>query len=286
MPLCTKACLAFAGIFLSLVCAVPADTIGILVAFSDDVQMLGRGQEKQVEIEAGREFVRYEMGGHHFIVTISRAGLSETAITTTLLLSRYKPDLIVSLGVAGGLNDLYKQGDVFIADGVNAHDRGSYKEVEGYLPYRVDYEVSKKVPLFESFKSILKEQFTAASIPIHFGKLISGNSFIAHDTKRAQLARRFQADAVDMNAAGLMLACKDFDVPYIIGRVISDHADRNASKQFNAFVKDRASLEKRLRMIQASLVEALSAATTKRRPPFIPTPTEGDALSSPNIREH
>ncbi|MBU1692578.1 MAG: hypothetical protein KKC51_01305 [Verrucomicrobia bacterium] len=55
-----------------------------------------------------------------------------------------------------------------------------------------------------------------------------------HDRLRATTG----ADAVDMNSFGLALVCADHGVPLFAWKIISDHADENASETFRAFVAD------------------------------------------------
>lgn len=66
--------------------------------------------------------------------------------------------------------------------------------------------------------------------------LLSGETFINTTTQRSAAASTGAA-LVDMNTHGQAAACRNHDVPLHVWRVVSDHADEQASEVFKAFVK-------------------------------------------------
>ena len=66
--------------------------------------------------------------------------------------------------------------------------------------------------------------------------MASGEQFISTTGDRDRLQATTQADAVDMNSFGLALVCADHGVPLFSWKIISDHADENASETFRGFI--------------------------------------------------
>ncbi|MBU1694946.1 MAG: hypothetical protein KKC51_13405, partial [Verrucomicrobia bacterium] len=86
-------------------------------------------------------------------------------------------------------------------------------------------------------------RFPADTLPLLFQStatlsVASGELFVASTSERDRLRAATEADAVDMNGFGLALVCADHGVPLFAWKIVSDHADENASATFRAFVAD------------------------------------------------
>ena len=78
----------------------------------------------------------------------------------------------------------------------------------------------------------------------HFeADLVSGNSFIAGDGKRAALNTGFGAGLVDMNSSGISESCSALKRPYYLLRIVSDHANESAQADFNSFCSNSAHMQ-------------------------------------------
>jgi adenosylhomocysteine nucleosidase len=102
------------------------------------------------------------------------------------------PNLLISAGFAGGLNEDYSAGDLFLAR--NFSD-----------------------PQLLSFA-----QRTLRDEQPHHGKLFTSTALIDSAQERAEIARAHGADAVDMETEFIAQACDDRGVPLLALRAISD----------------------------------------------------------------
>jgi nucleoside phosphorylase len=59
----------------------------------------------------------------------------------------------------------------------------------------------------------------------HLGRILSGDQFIADAARREALAREFEGDAVEMEGASVALVATVNEIPFLLIRTISDHAD-------------------------------------------------------------
>jgi nucleoside phosphorylase len=88
-------------------------------ALRREVRLVGR----PVELAGHRISIGYRRGEKVYIVRTG-AGVINTTMTTQAVLTRYKVDRVISIGVAGNLNDSWKVGDVLIAADVINHQQG------------------------------------------------------------------------------------------------------------------------------------------------------------------
>ena len=79
---------------------------------------------------------------------------------------------------------------------------------------------------------LLKEAAKLSAI-----SLASGDVFVANHSERERIRTSSDADAVDMNSFGLILACQQTKTPVLIWKIVSDSADASAGEDFKTFVK-------------------------------------------------
>ncbi len=231
-----------------------ADT-AILVALPSEQSALSREIKivgQPVELASHRISIGYRKGEKLYIVRTG-AGNLNSAMVTQALLTRYKIDRVISIGVAGNLNDQWKVGDLFIATNVVNHQEGKETpggfEATGKPETKIQNseEYGKKCAALQSNAADAAQGILTNAIPqtaqngghsVRQGRLVSGDSFIASTAKRKWLRETFQADAVDMVSVGIARVCEANGVPYVIARALSDNADESASAAFASFVQN------------------------------------------------
>lgn len=188
---------------------------------------------------ADRRFTKSMLAGGAIIASGSRAGIAETVITCDVLMLKFRAPRLISLGVAGGLSEDYKVGDVVIVHQVGCYDRGTYGEDGAFIPKETALDNVHSDEKLEKFLAEFIDGARAAGLRVHEnGRLVSGDGFIASETKRRELVKRHGANLVDMNSEGIRETCRAFGTPYCIIRVVSDYANASANSDFMAFVED------------------------------------------------
>jgi 5'-methylthioadenosine/S-adenosylhomocysteine nucleosidase len=231
-----------------------ADT-AILVALPSEQSALGREIKivgQPVELASHKISIGYRKGEKLYIARTG-AGNLNSAMVTQALLTRYKIDRVISIGVAGNLNDNWKVGDLFVATNVVNHQEG--KETPGGfettaktdIKIQNSEECGKKCAALQGNAAETAQAVLTNEIPqttqisghtVRQGCLVSGDSFIASSAKRKWLRETFQADAVDMVSVGIARVCEANGVPWVIVRALSDNADESASASFATFVQN------------------------------------------------
>jgi adenosylhomocysteine nucleosidase len=259
------------GILLTLVLGVLpcaslfADT-AVLVALPSELDGMRKEVRlvgQPVELAQHKVSIGYRKGEKVYIVRTG-AGILNATTAMQALVTRYKIDRVISIGVAGNLNDDWKVGDVLVASDVVNHQQGKetpagfeakkeseprtqksesyWKTCEAFRSNAVEIATAIiKQPQAETPTPADAEKLNAESrkltANLRQGRLVSGDSFIASSVKRKWLRETFETDAVDMVSAGIAGVCEANGVPYVIIRVLSDNANESASTDFAAFVQ-------------------------------------------------
>lgn len=222
-----------------------AEVTAILGAFEREITLiedqLGNRSQRIIE---GIRFVSGILNGRNVVVTWTGVGKVNAAMTTTLLIEHYKPKYVIFTGIAGGVNPAFKPGDIVISEKTAQHDMGTFwpeglfhkgvkSRLDGYenpvffLADPVLLTAAKKAADRADLDSI--KTFTSERKPkIAQGIIVTGDSFIASTDKRAELRKKLNADAVEMEGAAIAQICYQREIGYIVIRSISDNADEGA----------------------------------------------------------
>ena len=180
-------------------------------------------------------FYKGQLEGKDIVLTQSGIGKVNVAISTTLLIEQFKPDLIINTGSAGALDKALNVGDVVVSDRVMYHDADAraFGYELGQIP-QMPASFDSDSNLLQKATEAIKEQQLTAKI----GLIVSGDSFIGTFEQRATIKENFKdALAAEMEATAIAQTCYQFNLPFIITRAISDLADGDAGITFDAFLE-------------------------------------------------
>lgn len=226
--------------------------------------------DEQQQVVGGRTFWRGHLHGHDLVVVLSGIGKVAAATTATALIERFNVQRIVFTGVAGGLGDGVKVGDVVVARHFLQHDMDASPifprhEVPGYGRATFDADAALTEQLMRASESVLRElpaqlpdavrsAFGLQTPACHQGLLLSGDRFVSTTAESTVLRNELpDALAVEMEGAAFAQVCHDYGVPLAVVRTISDRADDAAHVDFPRFLREVAS------RYSAAIVDALLA---------------------------
>ncbi|MBM7605821.1 adenosylhomocysteine nucleosidase [Metabacillus crassostreae] len=214
--------------------------IAIIGAMEEEVTIL-RDQldNREQEVIANSEFTKGTYNGVEVVLLKSGIGKVNAALSTTLLLDRYKPDYVLNTGSAGGFHSSLNVGDVVISTEVRHNDVDvtafgyEYGQVPGlpaaYVPDQklVDIAVTKAEEI--------------SNIQVAKGLIVTGDSFL-NDPDKVEFIRSKFNDlyAGEMEAAAIAQVCHQFDVPFVVIRALSDIAGKESNVSFDQFLDQAA----------------------------------------------
>lgn len=220
-------------------------------------RLAGALEGHRVERCAGREFHLGRLHGRPVVMGLSGIGKVAAAITATVLIERFGAARLVFTGVAGGLGEGVRVGDVVVASHALQHDMDASPLFPRWeLPLRGTAVLACDAPLSALLLRAARAALAGAtagfdadpaySERIHHGLIASGDRFVStaeeSSRMRAQLlAAGHNVLAVEMEGAAVLQACADHGVACAIARTISDRADDSAHVDFSRFVREVAS---------------------------------------------
>jgi adenosylhomocysteine nucleosidase len=233
--------------------------IGIMGALNEEIKMLKDEMKLTKEIKiAGRVFYLGKLEGKEIVLVEAGMGKVNAAITSQLLITKFKVEKIIFTGIAGGVSPELGIGDLVIATKVAQHDYGSINP-QGFFPFRPGTlpvgEVNIESVYFKTDEKLLNIAMTA-SVGIKLNKLpegtilsneeripkivsgiiVTGDQFIVSKIKRKWLFETFNALATEMEGGAVAQVCEINNIPFLLIRSISDLANEDAEINFNKFV--------------------------------------------------
>ncbi|WP_425255603.1 5'-methylthioadenosine/adenosylhomocysteine nucleosidase [Mammaliicoccus sciuri] len=210
--------------------------IGIIGAMEEEVEILKSSIENRETIQIAHViFYKGNIEDKQVVLAQSGIGKVNAAITATLLINEFKPDLIINTGSAGSVDSELNIGDIIISNKVYYHDVNAtafgYKL--GQVPSMPEfYETDSK--LIDLAKSSI-EQLDLNGI---VGEVATGDSFIGSIGQRKEVKSNFPtASVVEMEAGAIAQTCYQYNVPIIVTRAVSDLADKESDVTFEEFLK-------------------------------------------------
>ncbi|MEW6208572.1 MAG: 5'-methylthioadenosine/adenosylhomocysteine nucleosidase [Acidobacteriota bacterium] len=246
----------------------------ILGAMGEEVALIeSRLSDKQERQVQGMTFFTGKLNGRPVVLARSGIGKVNAAVTTILLIEHFNPSEVIFTGIAGAINPELFPGDVVIAVSTAQHDYGANLadrfEHRG-APNPAD---GRRNPVFIPADARLLDAAERASRSVQFDKIkidgeeraprvikgvvVTGDSFISSASKKAELRKLLEADAVEMEGAAVAQVCWQQSVPCLIIRSISDRADSNALRDIVNFQRIAARNSARL---VAALLDQLESA--------------------------
>ncbi len=197
--------------------------IGIATAMKSEWTHIEKILEDSREVAAyGSHFRIGRIGANEIVLGETGIGKVNAAIGATTLIEAFKPECLVSTGVAGGLDSSLHVMDVVAADEVVYHDvdcgpGNEYGQVQGLPPrFRCD-------PRLVAHARRIEVPTKAEPAHAVVGLLTSGDRFISKPQQLAVIKSRFRdALAVDMESGALAQVCHLLRIPFLSYRILSD----------------------------------------------------------------
>ncbi len=204
--------------------------IGIVGAMGSEVELLKGMLEQSEEIKtSGRTFYTGKINGTEAVLVCSGIGKVNSAMSTQMLIDKFEVDAVINTGIAGGAGNA-KIRDCVISNEVAYHD----------MELRF---VAMNYPFTETFKAsgelieIAKKACENIGIKSFVARIATGDQFIADKDVKADIVKRLNPSAVEMEGGAVAHVCSVNNVPFVIIRTISDNADDGAEMSFDVFEK-------------------------------------------------
>ncbi|WP_395709381.1 5'-methylthioadenosine/S-adenosylhomocysteine nucleosidase [Reyranella sp.] len=231
--------------------------LGVLSALPEELVHLSDRSGDQTEI-GGLPFWRGQIAGREAVFVETGPGKVNGGVATALLLDRFDCRALMLCGVAGGLDPALGVGDIVIGTNNLQHDFGLDRE-SGFVTIQPGSRPSRGedwapgYPLDEALVTRLRDALAGVELEplpqtigagrrvpdIHFGPILTGDSFVNSETTRRRLRERFaDARAVEMEGGAVAQIARRWgaDIPFVNVRCLSDLAGSDSHLDFRALL--------------------------------------------------
>src|SRR6218665_2170626 len=146
--------------------------IAILGAMPEEIQLLESQMSKiKTKNILGFQFKTGKLNGKKIVLTETGIGKVNAAVVTTLIIKEFHPESVIFTGIAGGISEELKQGDIVIGNRLTYHDYGRLTN-EGLSTNATRNPITKQLnPLYFSSDSVLVLQALGAAKEVHLQKM-------------------------------------------------------------------------------------------------------------------
>ena len=211
--------------------------IGIIGAMEVEVQalkdLMDNAELKEISSVV---FYRGKINGIDTVVAVAGVGKVNAAVCAQTMILEYSPDYIINTGVAGGLSEELKIGDVAVADKVAEHDMDT-SPLGDELGFITGID-RVYMPCDEYISGLMYDAAKSVDgINAVRGTIASGDQFIASEEQRRFIKKNFNAVAAEMEGAAIGHVCTMNNVKFGVLRAISDGANSDSTIDFPTFTK-------------------------------------------------
>lgn len=235
--------------------------LGIMAAVHEEIAQLLRDMEEMQTHRIGmRDYHVGTLHGQPCVVVLARMGKVAAAASTVTLLREFEVDRLVFSGLAGGVANEARIGDVVVGDELLHHDLDAsplFPRFEvpllGRSRLAADAEFTQQLAVAAS--AYLEEDWGGDILPatrdafglsqprLHRGLIISGDQFVDAGAEVGRLRDLVpEALCVEMEGAAVAQICHEYEARFAVIRTVSDRADDAAFHDFNRFLEEVASL--------------------------------------------
>ena len=210
--------------------------LGIIGAMDVEVNALKeRVTNKIITVKAGIEFVCGFIENVMVCVAQCSPGKVNASICTQLMIDSFDVEKIINVGVGCSLSSNVVIKNVVIATDVCEYDIDitALGEPRGFIN---GLNVIK-VKTDEHLSEVLARTAISCGEKIHRGTIASGDTFIASEKLKKNIADNFGAICGEMEGGAIGHTCKANNIPFAVIRSISDGGDENAQMDYPIFKK-------------------------------------------------
>ncbi len=195
------------------------------------ISQLKNKKEKDL---AGYKFYIGKFGNVNIIVSQTKVGEINASISTSIGIMKFKPDMIINQGTAGGHSKDVRRGDIVLASEyvqtnsfiTDAKLKGEGSSLENWKieEFKTDDNEEKKKEadekLLESFSKALKK---ISNKKVHIGKIASGDLWNREFDRILFLNDKYNTLCEEMETGGVYTTANSFNVPVLSVRIISNN---------------------------------------------------------------
>lgn len=220
-------------------------SVGIIGAMQIEIDaILGELENKTERRFGGLTFTSGTLAGVEVSVALCAPGKVNAAIAAQAMIDRLGPELILNIGVAGGIGKDVHIGDVVIAASCVEYDFDT-SALDGCPAGEMSLPGFEKplrfLPVNGELARVLAQSAQGLYGRAHLGVIATGDRFVADPAFGEYLQKEFGALACEMEGGAVAHVClANRHVPCAVLRTISDNAHDSETVDFLTFAQSSA----------------------------------------------
>jgi MTA/SAH nucleosidase len=211
-------------------------TIGIIGAMDKEISnVLSDMNVLSTRTALGLEFYLGTLSGVSSSIVLVRSGIGKVnaALCAQILIDLFAVDKIINVGVAGGMADGMKVGDIAISTEAMYHDfdTSPLGDEPGYISGMDTSVFNADYIMIDAAENAVKE----LDLPYFKGRVVSGDQFIGDSVTKNRIKSMYNPVCCEMEGAAIAHTCYLNNVPFVIIRAISDNADDSGDVNYEEF---------------------------------------------------
>ncbi len=216
-------------------------TIGIIGAMEKEIRNILKDMNVLTTKTAiGLDFYLGTLQGNSNSIVLVRSGIGKVnaALCAQTLIDLFAVDEIINVGVAGGMAEGMRVGDIAISTEAMYHDfdTSALGDEPGYIS-GMDASI---FPADANMINMAEEAVKEINYPYFKGRIVSGDQFIGDSQVKADIKAKFNPVCCEMEGAAIAHTCYLNKIPFVIIRAISDNADDSGDVNYEAFSTESA----------------------------------------------
>jgi adenosylhomocysteine nucleosidase len=229
--------------------------IGIMGAMHEEINTILQLMTDIEESSYGRRtYYAGTINGVKAVVVFSRWGKVAAATTVTSLIIKFNITELIFIGVAGAIDPKLKIGDIVVAEQLIQHDMDARPLMDrfeipllGVTRFQTDPDLlalaekaihhitGNQNQAFMEQKEI--DRFLLSGTQSYKGTIASGDQFFANQRDKDMLFSDLpETLCVEMEGASVAQVCYEYDIPFVVIRIISDESNENSHIDFPEFI--------------------------------------------------
>ena len=206
-------------------------TIGIVGAMSSEIDAVKAIlTDPTTKTVSGIEFLCGDYCGKRIVAAKSGIGKVFAAICVQSMILTFAPDMILHIGVAGGLSSDLQIGDIAIGSSVVQHDMDTTAVGD---PLGLISGINLVyLPCSDHVVKALEACADKLGFRRKTGVIASGDCFVNSTEKKNHIIKHFDAIACEMEGASTGHVCYVNNVDFCVLRGISDNGDENSGRDY------------------------------------------------------
>jgi len=203
---------------------------GIIGALDEEIALLKASMSIEKEMTVyGSTYYHGVLEGQQVVVVCCSVGKINAALCASVMAREMGADVIVNVGIAGGMDKRLKVLDIVISSEAIHHDCDPI--IKKFYPFALCYKADERLVKLASLACDKLDKKPS----YYVGRVATGDVFVEGGAVKERIERDFAPLCVEMEGAAIAQACFMNDKPFLIIRTMSDNADDSASMTYDEF---------------------------------------------------